>query len=85
MKFISTTEAGRKWGLSSRRVAVLCTEGRIPDAQKVGNTWMLPEDAGKPSDARIKSGKYLKSLQIKSQVLFRKNIKKFMQKKRVQQ
>ena len=60
MKFISTTEAGRKWGLSSRRVAVLCTEGRIPDAQKVGNTWMLPEDAGKPSDARIKSGKYSK-------------------------
>ena len=60
MKFISTTEAGRKWGLSSRRVAVLCTEGRIPDAQKVGNTWMLPEDARKPSDARIKSGKYLK-------------------------
>ena len=33
---------------------------QIPDAQKVGNTWMLPEDAGKPSDARIKSGKYLK-------------------------
>lgn len=60
MKFISTTEAGRKWGLSSRRVAVLCTEGRIPDAQKVGNTWILPEDAGKPSDARIKSGKHLK-------------------------
>ena len=60
MKFISTTEAGRKWGLSSRRVAVLCTEGRIPDAQKVGNTWMLPAYAGKPFDARKKSGKCLK-------------------------
>ena len=60
MKFISTTEAGRKWGLSSRRVAVLCTEGRIPNAQKVGNTWMLPNDTEKPSDARVKSGKYIK-------------------------
>lgn len=60
VKFISTTEAGKRWGLSNRRVAVLCTEGRIPGAQKIGNTWMLPEDSEKPNDARIKSGKYIK-------------------------
>lgn len=59
MKFISTTEAGKRWSLSSRRVAVLCTEGRIPGAQKAGNTWMLPDNTEKPSDARIKSGKYI--------------------------
>ena len=60
MNFIRTIEGGTKWGQLSRRVVVLCIEARIPYAQKVGNTWMLPEDAGKPSDARIKSGKYLK-------------------------
>ena len=64
MKFISTTEAGKRWGLSSRRVAILCTEGRIPNAQKIGNTWMLPEDAEKPVDARIKSGKYIKKDEV---------------------
>lgn len=61
MKFLSTQEAGEKWGLSKRRVAILCAEGRIPDVQKTGNTWLIPEDAEKPADARIKSGKYIKS------------------------
>ncbi len=61
MKFLSTQETGKKWGLSKRRVAVLCAEGRIPEVQKTGNTWLIPENAEKPSDARIKSGKYIKA------------------------
>ncbi len=35
-------------------------EGRIPGAQLVGNRWMIPGDAQKPPDARIKSGKYVR-------------------------
>ena len=42
MKFLSTRDTGEKWGLSKRRVAVLCAEGRIPDVQKTGNTWLIP-------------------------------------------
>lgn len=61
MKFITTTEAGKKWELSSRRVGVLCSEGRIPGVQKAGNTWLIPENANKPKDARVKTGKYIKS------------------------
>lgn len=64
VKFISTTEAAAKWGLSNRRVAILCAEGRIEDAQKIGNTWMIPENAEKPTDARIKSGKYIKKDEV---------------------
>lgn len=60
MKYISTIDAGKKWGLSSRRVSILCSEGRIPNAEKVGHTWLIPNDADKPPDARIKSGKYIK-------------------------
>ena len=48
MKFLSTQETGKKWGLSKRRVAVLCAEGRIPEVQKTGNTWLIPENAEKP-------------------------------------
>lgn len=60
MKYMSASEAAAKWGLSSRRVGILCNEGRIDGAQKAGATWIIPEEAEKPSDARIKSGKYIK-------------------------
>lgn len=61
MKYISTTEAAEKWGLSRRRVAILCKEDRIEGAQRAGQTWIIPEAAQKPADARIKSGKYIKT------------------------
>ena len=59
--YISTIEAGEKWNLSHRRVAILCSEERIPGVKKVGNTWLIPADAVKPADARVKTGKYIKS------------------------
>lgn len=52
MKFISAKEAADKWGISQRRVAVLCSECRIEGAQIVGNTWIIPITAEKPADAR---------------------------------
>ena len=59
MKYVSTTELSKKWNISSRRIGTLCAEGRIPDVQRVGRVWMIPCDAEKPSDARIKTGKYI--------------------------
>lgn len=38
---------------------VLCSEGRIPGATKIGSYWAIPAEAEKPKDARIKSGKYV--------------------------
>ena len=61
MDYMSTVDAGKKWNLSKRRVAVLCAGGRIDNVQKIGNTWLIPADAEKPADARIKSGKYTKT------------------------
>lgn len=52
MKFISAKEAASKWGISQRRVAILCSENRIPNANKVGNMWIIPANAQKPIDAR---------------------------------
>lgn len=60
VKHISTTEAAIRWNISARRVAILCESGRIEGAEKTGNTWIIPGDAEKPSDARIKNGKYIK-------------------------
>ena len=61
MRYLSTFEAAEKWGLSPQRVGVLCNENRIPGAQRTGSRWIIPEDAEKPADARIKSGKYIKN------------------------
>ena len=44
-KLYSTTEVAEMLGISSRRVAVLCTEGRFSGAQKIGKTWAIPESA----------------------------------------
>ena len=65
MEFMSAREAADKWGISQRRVAVLCAENRIDNATMVGNMWIIPATAEKPIDARItrylqKSGKKVK-------------------------
>lgn len=52
MDIMAAKDAAEKWGISQRRVAVLCAENRIPNAIMVGNMWVLPADAEKPSDAR---------------------------------
>lgn len=60
MEYLSIKQTSEKWGISVRRIQTLCTSDRIPGAQKVGYSWIIPADAQKPADARIKSGKYLK-------------------------
>lgn len=61
---LSAKQTGEKWDISARRVAVLCNEGRIPGAQRVGSNWGIPEEAKKPADARVTSGKYKKPLRL---------------------
>ncbi|MEG2001267.1 MAG: DNA-binding protein [Evtepia sp.] len=55
---LSAKQTGAKWGISARRVAVLCKEGRVAGAQRVGANWGIPEDTQKPCDARVTHGKY---------------------------
>lgn len=52
MEYMSAKEAAEKWGISQRRVAVLCSEKRIKDATMIGNMWIIPSKADKPADAR---------------------------------
>lgn len=65
MEYLSIKQTSEKWGLSTRRILTLCTEKRIPGAVKIGYSWAIPSDAEKPHDARIKSGKYIKSTRKK--------------------
>jgi Fic family protein len=52
MKYLTTKEVALKWNVNDRRVRVLCEEGRVDGAFKVGKTWMIAETASKPYDAR---------------------------------
>ena len=59
--YMTIKEASAKWGSGLRRINTLCNEERIEGASKMGNVWVIPADAEKPKDERIKSGKYVKS------------------------
>ena len=52
MEYIKVSKAAEKWGISSRRVRVLCAEGKIPGVIRKGNLYMIPESAQKPMDNR---------------------------------
>ena len=55
LEYISAPEAAKKWGISERRVQKLCEEKRISDVVKFSRMWLIPKDAEKPTDARMKA------------------------------
>ena len=61
MGYCSIRQTSERWGISVRRIQVLCIEDRIPGAVKIGYSWAIPANAEKPKDARVKSGKYIKN------------------------
>jgi len=56
MDSISVREAAEKWGISMRRVQILCDGGRIPGATRFGRTWLLPANVQKPANPRQDKG-----------------------------
>lgn len=46
------------WGLTTRRVQIMCAEDLIQGAVKFGRSWAILEDAEKPVDGRITTGEY---------------------------
>ena len=57
--YITVKRAAEKWGISDRRIRVLCAEGKIPGAYQEGRGWKIPADAKKPSDGRYKKAERL--------------------------
>lgn len=53
--FMTVKQAAEKWGISDRRIRVLCSEGKIAGAYQEGRGWKIPIDAVKPADGRYKS------------------------------
>lgn len=52
MNYIKVSKAAEKWGISPRRVRILCAEDKIPGVIRRGKLYMIPENAEKPVDGR---------------------------------
>ena len=52
MDYLTTIEMSKKWGISSRRIAVLFEQNRINGVIKKGKTWLIPCGSIKPADGR---------------------------------
>lgn len=56
----SSEQIANEWNLSKRRINEFCSKGKIPGVLKEGRKWLIPDDAVKPDDQRVSSGKYAK-------------------------
>lgn len=56
--YITIKDLSEKWGITPRRVQILCSNGKIEGAVKFGRDWAIPKDAGKPEDRRVTTGQY---------------------------
>lgn len=62
MEYLNITETAQKWGISPRRLQILCAEGKIEGAARFGKAWMIPKSTQKPVDGRTKAGKKGKTI-----------------------
>lgn len=53
--YMTVKQASEQWGISDRRVRVLCSEGKIPGAFRDGRSWKIPIETSKPEDGRYKN------------------------------
>ena len=58
--WMTCREAAQRWACSERWISILCKSGKVPGAEKRGRGWLIPVDAPRPADGRIKSGAYQK-------------------------
>ena len=63
MNYIKVSQAAEKWGLSARRVRILCQENKIDGVIRKGNLYMIPKNAQKPADGRRKASRQATSFE----------------------
>ena len=57
MDFMTTKQAAELWGISQRRVSILCEQKRTDCVKKAGIMWLIPQYAKKPIDGRTRAVK----------------------------
>lgn len=57
MDFVTPKEKAAEWGISLRRVQILCETSRIDGVIKFGKVWAIPHNARKPIDGRFQQSR----------------------------
>jgi len=57
MEYVTPKDKAAEWGITQRRVEILCDNGRVSGAYRLGRVWAIPKDAEKPMDGRTKTAK----------------------------
>lgn len=65
MEYIKVSKAAEKWGISPRRVRLLCAEGKIDGVVRKGKLYMIPGNAKKPLDGRCSRTNLLQQIDRK--------------------
>ena len=69
MEYIKVSQAAEKWGITPRRVRVLCAEGKIEGVIRKGKLYMIPETAVKPMDGRLSKTNIIAEIEHKKERL----------------
>jgi len=56
-QLMTAGEAAELWGISTRRAQILCDNGKVKGAVKMGRTWIIPRGTPKPIDGRTREAK----------------------------
>lgn len=57
MEYVTPKDKAAEWGISQRRVEILCGNGSVSGAYRLGRVWAIPRHAVKPVDGRSKAAK----------------------------
>ena len=52
MEYRTVAQMAEQWGISDRRVRILCQQGKIDGVSRKGRAWLIPADSKKPIDGR---------------------------------
>lgn len=69
MEYVKISQMAEKWGISARRIRMLCAEEKIPGVIRKGNLYMIPADAQKPVDGRLSNANSYAEIETKKQKL----------------
>lgn len=53
-EYMTVQDAAKLWEISERRIQKLCEENRIDGVVRLSRVWLIPKDAKKPIDKRLK-------------------------------
>jgi hypothetical protein len=56
-EIMTVRDAAEQWRITPRRVQVLCNNGQVQGAVRLGGTWIIPRGTPRPIDGRTKASK----------------------------